>query len=173
MLAVAAGIGRVALIGLRGDDAACSRRSETGQAFGVANSVVAAVADDIWQEHKAVLARIGRAGAGYRLIMVETTDDGRYIVVDGRRWRATDPAIPEEAGARLRKALMAARRDVGAALRAGRNPKPARARVQIAKVALGERGTPWWEQSDDERRARWERGLRELAPSDSGESART
>ena len=31
----------------------------------------------------------------------------------------------------------------------------ARAGVQAAKVALGERGYPWWEQSDDERRARW------------------
>ena len=30
-----------------------------------------------------------------------------------------------------------------------------RAGVQAAKVALGERGTPWWEQSDEERRARW------------------
>ena len=27
--------------------------------------------------------------------MPESTDDGRFIVVDGRRWRATDPAIPE------------------------------------------------------------------------------
>lgn len=27
--------------------------------------------------------------------------------------------------------------------------------VHATKVALGERGTPWWEQSDDERRARW------------------
>jgi hypothetical protein len=93
---------------------------------------------------------------------METTDDGRYVVIDGRRWRATDPEIPEETAARLRKALMAARRDVGAALRAGRDPAPARARVQAAKVALGERGTPWWEQSRDERRERWERGLRDL-----------
>lgn len=31
----------------------------------------------------------------------------------------------------------------------------ARAGVQAAKVALGERGTPWWEQSDEERRVRW------------------
>ena len=30
-----------------------------------------------------------------------------------------------------------------------------RAGVQAAKVALGERGTPWWEQSDAERRTRW------------------
>jgi hypothetical protein len=93
---------------------------------------------------------------------MERTDDGRYVVIDGRRWRATDPEIPEETAARLRKALMAARRDVGAALRAGQDPAPARARVQAAKVALGERGTPWWEQSSAERQERWERGLREL-----------
>ncbi|MEU8241277.1 hypothetical protein AB0C07_23780 [Actinoplanes missouriensis] len=91
---------------------------------------------------------------------METTEDGRYIVVNGRRWRATDPAIPEDAAAELRRALMAARRDVGAALRAGRDPAPARARVQAAKVALGERGTPWWEQTEDQRRSRWEDGLR-------------
>ena len=35
----------------------------------------------------------------------------------------------------------------------------ARARVHRAKTALGERGTPWWEQTPDERRARWEAGL--------------
>jgi hypothetical protein len=93
---------------------------------------------------------------------VETTDDGHYVVIKGRRWRATDPAIPEDTAARLRRALMAARRDVGAALRAGEDPAPARARVQAAKVALGERGTPWWEQSLDERRERWEEGLRGL-----------
>ena len=34
--------------------------------------------------------------------------------------------------------------------------------VQACKVALGERGTPWWEQSDDERRERWEQALTEL-----------
>jgi len=43
----------------------------------------------------------------------------------------------------LRKVLMAARREVGAALRAERDTAPARARVQAAKVALGERGVPW------------------------------
>ncbi|XVU29590.1 hypothetical protein ACQPZJ_21685 [Actinoplanes sp. CA-054009] len=91
-----------------------------------------------------------------------TTDDGRFLVINGRRWRATDPAIPEGEAAALRKALMAARRDVGKALRAGEDPASARARVQIAKVALGERGTPWWEQTLDERRQRWERGLRDL-----------
>ena len=58
---------------------------------------------------------------------------------------------------------MAARRAVGAALRASDAgaERAARDRVQRAKTALGERGTPWWEQSPDERRARWEQGLDE------------
>ena len=38
--------------------------------------------------------------------------------------------------------------------------RDARDRVQAAKVALGERGTPWWEQTDGERRERWRHGLR-------------
>ncbi len=87
--------------------------------------------------------------------MVEHTDDGRYIVVDGRRWRATDPAIPEERAAELRSVLMGWRRAVKTARGTDREPA-VRAGVQAAKVALGERGTPWWEQTDDERQARWE-----------------
>ena len=93
--------------------------------------------------------------------MVEHTADGRYVVIDGRRWRSTDPLIPDEVAAELRKALMSARRDVGQALRA-QDPsaeRDARAAVQRTKVALGERGTPWWEQTDDERRQRWESAL--------------
>ncbi|MEO9323685.1 hypothetical protein ABFT23_09360 [Nocardioides sp. C4-1] len=87
--------------------------------------------------------------------MVEHTDDGRYIVVDGRRWRATDPDIPTERRDELQKILMAWRRAVRTA-RGTDDEARVRAGVQAAKVALGERGTPWWEQSDDERRARWE-----------------
>ena len=83
-----------------------------------------------------------------------TTPDGRYIVVDGRRWRATDPHIPEDRRAELTRALMAWRREVRRT-RGTDGEGAARAGVQAAKVALGERGTPWWEQSEDERRARW------------------
>ena len=93
--------------------------------------------------------------------MVERTPDGRYVVVDGRRWRATDPLIPEDVAARLRSELMAARRAVGAALKAA-DPvaeRAARDRVHRTKTALGERGTPWCEQTPQERRARWEAGL--------------
>ncbi len=91
----------------------------------------------------------------------ERTPDGRYIRIGGRRWRATDPEIPEDAAARLRSGLMAARRAVKAAMKKGDTAAEKRARSQVhsAKVALGERGTPWWEQSMAQRRQRWDRGL--------------
>lgn len=84
----------------------------------------------------------------------EPTPDGRYLVIDGRRWRATDPDIPEVRRQELTRALMAWRRAVRSARGTPRESE-VRAGVQAAKVALGERGTPWWEQSDAERRARW------------------
>ncbi len=92
---------------------------------------------------------------------MEHTPDGHYVVIDGRRWRATDPEIPEDVGAALRKELMSARRAVKQALHSGdaTAERAARDRVQAAKTALGERGTPWWEQTLEERRARWAAGL--------------
>ncbi len=75
---------------------------------------------------------------------VERTEDGRYIVVRGRRWRAADPAIPASLEAELVSELMAARRAVKAA-DDDTATQAARDRVQDAKVALGERGQPWWE----------------------------
>ena len=74
----------------------------------------------------------------------ERTPDGRYIVVGGRRWRATDPTLPEERRQELVDELMAARRAVGVA-RDEEAERAARARVHAAKVALGERGPKWWE----------------------------
>lgn len=85
----------------------------------------------------------------------ERTPDGRYVVIDGRRWRATDPDIPEERAAELRKALMAWRREVRRT-KGTDEERTSRDGVQAAKVALGERGTPWWEQTHAERRTRWE-----------------
>lgn len=94
----------------------------------------------------------------------ERTPDGRYVVVGGRRWRATDPEIPEDIATDLRRHLMAARRAVAASRRNEDAAAEglARSRVHAAKVALGERGTPWWEQSSTERRLRWEAGAAEL-----------
>jgi len=91
----------------------------------------------------------------------ERTPDGHFVVINGRRWRATDPEIPPEPAARLRSLLMTARRDISAAHRAqdAEAERDARARVHLAKTALGERGTPWWEQTAGERRQRWQDGL--------------
>src|SRR5215213_4473878 len=78
--------------------------------------------------------------------------DGRWIHIDGRRWRATDPSIPPALSSELVDALMQARRAVGAAKRAGdqRAEQAARDGVNRAKIALGERGAPWWEKASDE-----------------------
>lgn len=84
------------------------------------------------------------------------TGDGRYLIVNGRRWRATDPAIPETLRQELVNELMAARRLVRT------DPDHARPRVQDAKVALGERGDPWWEPTEQGRRARLASAVRAL-----------
>jgi hypothetical protein len=77
---------------------------------------------------------------------VPVTPDGRYIVVRGRLWRRANPHLPEPARAALVHALMAARRAVGQARRAGDRAALAEAgqAVDAAKVALGERGPVWW-----------------------------
>ncbi|MBR8745413.1 hypothetical protein [Nocardiopsis sp. MG754419] len=94
----------------------------------------------------------------------ERTADGRYVVIRGRRWRATDPSLPEEPRERLVRHLMAARRDIAAALRRDDSEAERRMRDRVgwAKRGLGERGTPWWEMSQDDRRRRWEEALRHL-----------
>ncbi len=89
-------------------------------------------------------------------------DDERWLVVHGRRWRREDPGLPEDVAARLRSHLGRGRSAVGRLTRAGQDPADARRRVDLAKHGLGERGTPWWEQSTDERRARWTEALAAL-----------
>ena len=79
--------------------------------------------------------------------MYPTTPDGRYFVVRQQLWRCSNPALAPAERQRLVTELMAARRavkeakhdDDAAAL------KSARAAVQKAKVALGERGPVWWD----------------------------
>jgi hypothetical protein len=82
------------------------------------------------------------------------TDDGRWVIIGGRRWRATDPLIPAARRDELQHALMAWRRAVRRT-KGTADESQARAGVQAAKVALGERGTPWWEQTNVQRRERW------------------
>ncbi|PPU38778.1 hypothetical protein [Xanthomonas arboricola] len=74
------------------------------------------------------------------------TPDGRYLIVRGRLWRTANPHLHEHVRAGLVSALMDARRAVKAAKRdddVGRLAA-ARAAVDRAKTALGERGPVWW-----------------------------
>ncbi|MFI9122386.1 hypothetical protein ACIGW0_23845 [Streptomyces bikiniensis] len=75
-----------------------------------------------------------------------------------------DPDVPEDVTVRLRSRLMAARRAVAMARRAQDTAaeRATRDHVHTAKVALGERGMPWWDQQEPERRARWSDGLAAL-----------
>ena len=74
------------------------------------------------------------------------TPDGRYFVVKGRLWRSSNPALPPDARQLLVDQLMRGRREVGAALKARDEAaeRAARAVVDAAKRALGERGPVWW-----------------------------
>lgn len=74
------------------------------------------------------------------------TPDGRYFVVDGRLWRTTNPALAPALRQELVDKLMKARRQVGIAKKAGdaEAERQARAAVDEAKRALGERGPVWW-----------------------------
>ncbi len=75
------------------------------------------------------------------------TPDGRYIVVRGRLWRTANPNLSLEAREALVAELMDARRSVAHARRSGDAAAEgvAHAAVEVAKVALGERGPPWWD----------------------------
>lgn len=74
------------------------------------------------------------------------TPDGRYFIVRDRLWRATNPTLSPEVRAALVSDLMTARRAVKTARRSGETDRLSAAHVAVhaAKVALGERGPPWW-----------------------------
>lgn len=75
-----------------------------------------------------------------------STPDGRYFVVAGRLWRMSNPALEPDERQKLVDRLMNARRMVGAARKAADAvaERSARAAVDEAKRALGERGPVWW-----------------------------
>ena len=71
------------------------------------------------------------------------TPDGRYIVVNGMLWRATNPYLPVAERERLISELMSARSRVQSADAEAR--AQAHREVDAAKHALGERGPVWWD----------------------------
>jgi len=71
------------------------------------------------------------------------TPDGRYMVVRGRLWRLSNPALPEDRRAEIVSELMAARGALRRAADAQLRVR-VRSRIDAAKRALGERGPVWW-----------------------------
>ena len=74
------------------------------------------------------------------------TPDGRYFVVRGRLWRCTNPALSVDTRRELTRQLMAGWRAKSRANRAGDAVAlvAAKQAIDAVKVALGERGPPWW-----------------------------
>ena len=74
------------------------------------------------------------------------TPDGRYFMVRGRLWRTSNPRLDPARRETLVRELMQARRAMGEARRSGDRAAGAAAKegVDAAKLALGERGPPWW-----------------------------
>ncbi|SDR77852.1 hypothetical protein SAMN04489752_0234 [Brevibacterium siliguriense] len=98
--------------------------------------------------------------------MSENSDGGddRWLIVRGRRWRRTDPALAPRVAEELKSRLGAARNAVKQAKKRGdeNDLAEARRKVDIAKYGLGERGEYWWEMAVEDRERRAEEALKEL-----------
>ncbi|KQY58190.1 biopolymer transporter Tol [Aeromicrobium sp. Root495] len=99
-------------------------------------------------------------------------DDERWLVVDGRRWRRTDPSLPDDVVEALKAHLGRGRSGVRTAKRSGDDAAVSRARerVGLAKRGLGERGERWWDRSEQERLDQARSALAELEALDEGVS---
>ena len=75
-----------------------------------------------------------------------TTPDGRYFVLQGRLWRASNPTLAAERKVKYMRDLLNGRRALKAAKTSGDEAAIAAARklVSRAQVGLGERGPAWW-----------------------------
>lgn len=96
--------------------------------------------------------------------MGESTEDERWLVIDGRRWRRTDPSLPGDLVEALTSHLGRGRSGVRSARRAGDDDavRAARRRVDLAKHGLGERGPYWWDEPEGDRLRRAREALEAL-----------
>ncbi|WP_291046546.1 biopolymer transporter Tol [Herbiconiux sp.] len=96
------------------------------------------------------------------------SDDERWLVVGGRRWRRADPELPADVVEQLKSHLGRGRSGVGAAKRRGDPDAVAasRTRVGLAKHGLGERGPAWWDEPVPDRITRARDALAALAELD-------
>jgi hypothetical protein len=91
-------------------------------------------------------------------------DNERWMVIGGRRWRRTDPCLPDDLVEALKSHLGRGRSGVRTAKRAD-DPDAvaaARRRVGLAKAGLGERGPYWWDTPEADRIARARHALTDL-----------
>ncbi|MFG6401136.1 biopolymer transporter Tol [Microbacterium sp. P04] len=95
---------------------------------------------------------------------MDDESDDRWMIIDGRRWRKTDPVLPDETVAALRSHLGRGRSGVRVARLSGNTEREATARhrVGLAKRGLGERGPYWWDEPEAARLARAREALDEL-----------
>ena len=93
-----------------------------------------------------------------------SVDDAHWLVINGRKWRRTDPVLDEALVARLKSRLGRGRSGVRTAKSAGDLDAVAgaRRRVNLAKHGLGERGPYWWDSPEQERIARATQTLEQL-----------
>lgn len=91
-------------------------------------------------------------------------DDERWLIVNGRRWRRTDPCLPDDLVDALTSHLGRGRSAVRIAKKNGDDTlvTEARRRVSLAKHGLGERGPYWWDETERDRIARARLALVEL-----------
>jgi hypothetical protein len=85
-----------------------------------------------------------------RPLRYPVTPDGRYFIVKGRLWRLANPGLSVDEKSSLVATLMKARRAVKTAKQQGDAGAEAAAHraVDVAKIALGERGPVWWMDGD-------------------------
>lgn len=91
-------------------------------------------------------------------------DEERWLVIDGRRWRRTDPSLPADVVEALTSHLGKGRSGVRAGKKARDDERvtASRRRVGLAKAGLGERGPYWWDEPETARLARARDALRDL-----------
>ena len=105
----------------------------------------------------------------------EPADDERWLVINGRRWRRTDPSLPEDVVAALKSHLGRGRSGVRTAKKDADDDAvaAARRRVQLAKHGLGERGPYWWDDAPADRLDRAHKAIAELDALDEPSTLRT